>query len=164
MLTLVLHILAMFVSSYAAVPERLSRSDLSAFLYGHNQLRLSLGLEDLIWNTTLATFAENHGSRCVWRHSRSKYGENLYASSPRKTDNEEIARHAIELWAAEVENVDPEWACIFVSEGTCGHYSQLVWRNTKEVGCAVVHCSGFLANYVVCEYWPPGNFYKQIPY
>jgi hypothetical protein len=49
-----------------------------------------------------------------------------------------------------------------------GHFSQIVWRNTKEVGCATVQC-GTLQNtggnvrpfFTVCNYSPPGNFGGQ---
>jgi hypothetical protein len=46
-----------------------------------------------------------------------------------------------------------------------GHYSQIVWKNTVSVGCAVQDCSGQgLANtgsgvspfFAVCNYSPPG--------
>jgi pathogenesis-related protein 1 len=44
----------------------------------------------------------------------------------------------------------------------CGHYTQIVWRNTKAVGCAV---GGKGAREVwVCDYDPPGNYVGQRPY
>jgi len=36
-----------------------------------------------------------------------------------------------------------------------GHYSQLLWRNTTRVGCAVNTACRWTA--YVCQYWPPGN-------
>lgn len=44
----------------------------------------------------------------------------------------------------------------------CGHYTQLVWRSTKRVGCAKVICAGNVI--IVCNYDPPGNFLGQEPY
>ncbi|CAL1537635.1 unnamed protein product [Lymnaea stagnalis] len=164
MLSNVLLMLTICATGCAVVPEALSESDIAAFLSSHNQLRSSLSLPDLVWNSTLASVAEEHGSKCLWRHSFNRYGENLYAGSPKTTDNAEIANAAVALWATEVKKVDPKWACIFVSQGTCGHYSQLVWKNTKQVGCSVIHCTRSLENLVVCEYDPPGNYMGQTPY
>lgn len=47
-----------------------------------------------------------------------------------------------------------------------GHFSQIVWKDTKTVGCATVHCPNGLANtgstvspyFTVCNYGPPGNY------
>jgi len=39
-----------------------------------------------------------------------------------------------------------------------GHYTQMVWKNTKEVGC------GFAGSSLVCRYSPPGNYFGQKPY
>jgi len=45
-----------------------------------------------------------------------------------------------------------------------GHFSQIVWKSTKEVGCAVAYCESGLSSYPgyysVCNYGPPG---KQMP-
>ena len=43
-----------------------------------------------------------------------------------------------------------------------GHYTQIVWRSTVEVGCAVAR-SG-LHEVWVCRYSPPGNVVGQRPY
>lgn len=40
-----------------------------------------------------------------------------------------------------------------------GHYTQVVWRNTTEVGCAIA--SDGRNDYLVCQYNPPGNFTGQ---
>ncbi|MEO7138026.1 MAG: CAP domain-containing protein [Gemmatimonadales bacterium] len=40
----------------------------------------------------------------------------------------------------------------------CGHYTQLVWRATREVGCALNSCPGpAFPNSIVCNYGPGGN-------
>jgi pathogenesis-related protein 1 len=52
-----------------------------------------------------------------------------------------------------------------------GHYTQMVWKNTKEVGCATATVSGKSSSglsgvvvYLVCRYSPPGNIVGQKPY
>jgi hypothetical protein len=41
-----------------------------------------------------------------------------------------------------------------------GHFTQLVWKATEQVGCSRTQCDG-KGNapgwFVVCEYWPRGN-------
>lgn len=52
-------------------------------------------------------------------------------------------------------------ACV----GVCGHYTQLVWANTRFVGCARWHCSGLrYPSSIVCDYGPGGNINGQRPY
>ncbi|KAF2221465.1 CAP domain-containing protein [Elsinoe ampelina] len=53
--------------------------------------------------------------------------------------------------------------------GTWGHFSQMVWKSTTEVGCATYDCgssaTGVLKNYggifTVCNYNPAGNYQGQ---
>nr|POE64895.1 putative pathogenesis-related protein [Quercus suber] len=47
-----------------------------------------------------------------------------------------------------------------------GHFSQVVWKQTSVVGCAVQYCPAGLSNtgsniapyFTVCNYGPPGNY------
>jgi pathogenesis-related protein 1 len=43
-----------------------------------------------------------------------------------------------------------------------GHYTQMVWRNTKEIGCGRIECKGQMI--VVCNYYPPGNVLGEKAY
>jgi uncharacterized protein YkwD len=40
-----------------------------------------------------------------------------------------------------------------------GHYTQIVWRNTRQVGCAVAQ--GRDMDFLVCRYFPAGNWRRQ---
>jgi hypothetical protein len=54
----------------------------------------------------------------------------------------------------------------------CGHYTQIVWRDTTNLGCAIEYCttgSPFGPVYpnwafVVCQYDPQGSWAGQRPY
>lgn len=49
-----------------------------------------------------------------------------------------------------------------------GHFSQIVWKDTTTVGCAVQYCPGGLTNaggnippyFTVCNYEPPGTSHR----
>ena len=44
-----------------------------------------------------------------------------------------------------------------------GHYTQVIWKNSTEVGCgSALSKSG--AFFFVCNYDPPGNYIGQKPY
>jgi hypothetical protein len=45
----------------------------------------------------------------------------------------------------------------------CGHYKQVVWRDTTEVGCAQRICED-MSQVWVCHYDPIGNLSGQRPY
>ncbi|KAJ6759314.1 hypothetical protein OIU74_025899 [Salix koriyanagi] len=46
----------------------------------------------------------------------------------------------------------------------CGHYTQIVWRETKRIGCARVDCFGGRGVFMTCNYDPPGNYIGEKPY
>ena len=48
----------------------------------------------------------------------------------------------------------------------CGHYTQVVWRTTKKIGCgkATSRTSNEVKIYWACQYDPPGNYIGQRPY
>ncbi|KAL5103085.1 GLIPR1-like protein 1 [Taenia crassiceps] len=52
----------------------------------------------------------------------------------------------------------------------CGHYTQLVWANSDQVGCAMRRCDGLRPDWsnpqylTVCQYKPGGNYVGQRPY
>ena len=47
----------------------------------------------------------------------------------------------------------------------CGHHTQVVWAETRRVGCVVHDCaSNRGATYAICNYNPPGNYEGQRPY
>jgi uncharacterized protein YkwD len=126
----------------------------------HNRVRASVGVDPLVWSDRLAVVAQGWADQLAaegrLRHRASpRYGENLYLiSGGQATPNDVVG-----AWAAEQSDYDYRTnQC----HATCGHYTQIVWRNTKSVGCAVARSRGI--EVWVCEYYPPGNYVGQRPY
>ncbi len=124
----------------------------------------------LRWNTTIASSAQTYANNCQYVHNASTpYGENLYAGAVSSGFPTNVEAGAANAWAAEISLYN--YAANSCS-GVCGHYTQMVWRSTTEVGCGLRQCtanSPFPAPFtnwtlVVCNYNPAGNVTGQRPY
>ncbi|KAI1698050.1 cysteine-rich secretory protein family domain-containing protein [Ditylenchus destructor] len=49
-------------------------------------------------------------------------------------------------------------------DATIGHWSQMAWEKTREIGCGVAQCQEPERTIVVCNYYPPGNYFNQRVY
>ena len=79
------------------------------------------------------------------QHSNGPYGENLAQGSSLRT-----CREAVAMWLSEEGAYTPGPGSGFSS--ATGHYTQVVWKGTSEVGCGLAPCG-----LVTCSYDPPGN-------
>ena len=115
----------------------------------HNELRAQHGAPPLTWNSELADYALVHTDQCIFEHSRGPFGENL-ALGHRPPENGVLA------WYNEIEYYN--YAQPGFSMDT-GHFTQLVWAKTAQLGCALVDCKTpkLKGIYLTCEYFPPGN-------
>ena len=143
-----------------AAPAEASPPTAHAMLDAHNVVRTRMGLPPLVWSPQLARVAQDWAdylisTRELKHQANNRYGENLYAisggiSSPAQ---------AVRLWADEARNYDVRTnSCA----GVCGHYTQIVWRATRDVGCA--EATDRYRQVWVCEYDPPGNVVGYRPY
>ncbi len=128
----------------------------------HNIVRSRVGTAPLIWSDKLAGVAQEWANRLMangqFAHSHNpNYGENLYEiSGAAATPNQ-----MVKAFADEVSDYD-YLSNTCRGRGVCGHYTQVVWNDTKEVGCAVAR--GGRREVWVCEYYPPGNWVGRKPY
>ena len=147
----------------------------------HNKVRVAHGLNPLRWSDSLAGYAQewaNHlayTNNCNMRHRpqtegrfKQQHGENLWWASPRvwsdgitEVQNISIAR-VVKDWADEKPFYNYRANTCKAGE-QCGHYTQIVWRETTEVGCAYQQCTD-KSQLWVCNYNPPGNYIGERPY
>ena len=149
-------------------------------LDSHNRVRAKHGLQPLKWSDKLAAYSQewaNHlgrGNSCQMYHrsGKPKHGENLYISSAVvwSDGRKEVARERNRVTIRDVVKVwtDEERWYNYQNNSCqpgrqCGHYTQVVWRETTEVGCAVKFCGDQSQNWV-CSYNPPGNYIGKRPY
>lgn len=133
-------------------------------LNAHNQYRAEVGVPPLTWSDTLASEAQEWAnylsSNGLFEHSgTSGQGENLWMG----TSGAFSFTQMIESFGSEKQYFVPGTFPDVSSTGNwadVAHYTQMVWRNTTEVGCAGV--DGSDGNYrLVCRYSPPGNVVGQ---
>jgi len=128
----------------------------------HNSWRKKTSVPPLTWSPQLATYAQEWATKLLqenkFEHRKnSSYGENLAAASGQQLSPNQV----VTMWGEEVS--DYNYAANSCKPGKmCGHYTQVVWRNTKQVGCGMARGNG--KEVWVCNYNPPGNYRGQRPY
>jgi pathogenesis-related protein 1 len=176
------------ISGLAGTP--LSNAEVAEILGAHNAVRqriaraesLRLGatvrIPDLIWDSTLATVAQEWANSLIKRnpprggHRKQEelqqldLGENWYLAWWEGTPPDLSAKAVVESWAEEQKwyNYDDNF-CAAGKE--CLHYTQLVWSNTERLGAGrAVRTTDDGRTYViwVCNYAPAGNIKGQRPY
>ena len=74
------------------------------------------------------------------------------------------AEDVVESWASERQWYDYDAGECRAPDGeSCGHYMQIVWAATTEVGCGMTVCDS-KGQIWVCDYYPAGNIAGQKPY
>ena len=75
------------------------------------------------------------------------------------------AADAVALWVSNKQYYDHDSNTCSAPEGeSCGHYTQVVWRDSTAIGCARVVCDSGDGVFIICSYNPPGNFPGVSPY
>ena len=147
------------------VPQKLSGLE-PRLLALHNRERQATGARPLAWDPGLAAAAASYGPALErldkLAHSaaatRRGQGENLWMGTRDAYDLEEMAGS----WAAEKGLFRPG---IFPKISTSGqwsdvgHYTQMIWKGTTRVGCAVHKSRKW--DFLICRYSPPGNVLGQ---
>ncbi|HEU4731276.1 MAG TPA: CAP domain-containing protein [Kofleriaceae bacterium] len=132
-------------------------ADAAAWVDAHNRLRAKHCARALTWSPKLADVAQRWANAlrdrgCQFGHSGGDYGENLAAGTSGTLDPGSV----VKMWYDEIASYR------FPNGGfsmKTGHFTQVVWRGTAQVGCGHTQCKGL--DIYVCEYDPPGNWEGQ---
>ncbi|KAF3768874.1 hypothetical protein M406DRAFT_355061 [Cryphonectria parasitica EP155] len=144
-------------------------------VYQHNIHRANSSAPDVTYNDTAAGYAATLAARCVFEHDVTigvtdgqAYGQNIayIAGSDLTTDiNTFLASSITNSWFDNEIELYPGYGSepdmtLFDS---WGHYSQVVWKGSNSIGCAVQACEAgtldadYPGFFSVCNYWPAGN-------
>ena len=138
-------------------------------LAAHNAERAKLGIAPLRWDPALAGSAQRWADRLAasgrFEHApenpRAPEGENLWAGTRGYFAPEAM----VDAWVREKRYFQPG---VFPDNSTTGrvedvgHYTQLVWRGTGEVGCA--RAASAREDILVCRYADAGNYIGERPF
>lgn len=134
-------------------------------LAAHNRERLSLGIAPLRWSNELAANAAGWAAHLArtgaFEHAEIEdEGENLWMGTAGAFSPEEMVGGWTEERRHFRRGVFPENSSTGDWQDV-GHYTQLIWRGTVQVGCAVATGRG--SDYLVCRYSSPGNIVGEQP-
>ncbi|KAF9526369.1 CAP domain-containing protein [Crepidotus variabilis] len=128
-----------------------SPDDIQLYLDSHNSYRRLHGANDLAWNASLASNAQAWTDRCYYGHSSA--GENIANAVPLS-----IPYIVKEAWGKnEAKYFHKGMAFDSNTFEKYGHYTQLVWKGSQQLGCGCTVCNGTMS-FVSCKYYPPGNW------
>ena len=139
-------------------------TELAGTIEAHNVWRQQVGVAGLTWSSEAATMAQGWANElkkqgCALEHNpdNDDFGENVYLSSGMNPTPKDV----VDAWGSEIS--DYNYATNSCKKGkVCGHYTQIVWSSTTEVGCGKATCGR--EQVWVCNYNPPGNWIGEKPY
>ncbi|KAK6529989.1 hypothetical protein TWF694_003365 [Orbilia ellipsospora] len=123
----------------------------------HNEVRALHGEKPLTWSSELVKFGISHTPDCIFQHTgrpaldAAGLGENILFGLGN------TAQEGRQTWYDKERPLYDFKKPGFSME--TGHFTQMIWRSTTEVGCAVRKCGD--RTMVKCNYRAPGNFPDQ---
>ena len=138
-------------------------------LAAHNVERARLGLKPLVWSAKLAdhskqwaqTLAESDKLEHAPDGADGDEGENLWNGTKHDYTPDEMIAFFIDEAKHFKRGTFPDVSTTGRWDDV-GHYTQLVWKDTREVGCTIA--SNQRRDFLVCRYWPAGNIKGQPVY
>jgi hypothetical protein len=150
---------------------------ISDVLNAHNNERALYHNSMLQWSDALAASAQQWANTLAQensglRHSDTGNGENTYASAAFTSEApaDSIYVDATQSWISEKQfySYAPTGSDCQAGQ-VCGHFTQVIWRNTTSLGCGratsqTADADGWYWTYVVCQYSAAGNVTGQHAY
>ena len=140
-----------------------------SLLAEHNLARDDAGVPRLKWSDRLAQDAQGWANRLAregdLRHASDGdtdgAGENLWMGTAGYFGPESMVDTFVEEKRYYVHGTFPGVSRTGRWEDV-GHYTQVIWRETREVGCAIARNAR--DDFLVCRYWPAGNWMGEAAY
>jgi len=177
-LLLCLYYLLFTPSAYANQQEPVRFSGMVRL---HNLVRAKHNQLPLIWSDSLANYAKEwvnylaSAQNCQMMHRpnngggkyQQKHGENLFWASAIETASGKqkqaiSVKDVVKAWAEEEHYYNYQTNQCHPGED-CGHYTQMVWHESQQVGCAMAVCPD-KSQIWACNYYPRGNYIGEWPY
>ncbi|WP_019832498.1 CAP domain-containing protein [Sphingomonas sp. PR090111-T3T-6A] len=166
----VLAVLAAVLPSAPAFSMGMTLGERATVLAAHNSERAAVGVGPILWSPKLAADAERWAVHLARINTMIHYGsmgepdngegENLFMGTARAYRVDQM----IGYWSDEkrVFRRVRRWDQNGRTFEAVGHYTQMVWRDTREVGCAIASNSQY--DFLVCRYARPGNVLGSRPF
>ncbi|CAF1327202.1 unnamed protein product [Adineta steineri] len=133
-------------------------------LLQHNYYRQQLHCTGaMVLNASISTTAQNYAqylaANNIFNHSQTPgLGENLWMESSSAALTSVNGSVPTIAWYSEISSYN--YSNPGFSSAT-GHFTQVVWSDSVQLGIGIALTSNNLAAYVVANYYPPGNYLGQ---
>lgn len=167
----ILMLFAISMISAIASNTDLSSMEKQEILDAHNRYRAEVNVTGLNWSENLSRQAQqcaDYNAAAFLPQGRQKhcpksgFGQNIALAT---TSLKRNLTQMVGQWGAEKKNfINGEYPSVSVtgSPGDVSHYTQMIWQETEEVGCAKNNSRGY--QILVCDYSPRGNTNGTVVY
>ena len=148
----------------ATVEAELRSNEKQEVLAAQNRYRAEVNVTALNWSENLSHQAQECADYNAanflplgrQKHCpKSGFGQNIALAT---TSLHKTLTQMVDQWGEERKNfINGEYPSVSAtgSPGAVSHYTQIIWQETAEVGCAKANSSGY--EILVCDYTPRGN-------